>query len=82
MARCVGRIKEWQLNKQIVVEGLYVVGYVNEGIWSVVPGGLVRRECVLQKPGAGEDISPRSNQFSIVKQYGQEYVPWRIKVLR
>lgn len=32
MARCVGRIREWQPDRQSVVEGLYVVGYVKEGI--------------------------------------------------
>ena len=47
MARCVGRIKEWQLDRQVVVEGLYVVGYVKEGIWLVRDSReLVRRECV------------------------------------
>jgi hypothetical protein len=39
MARCVGRIREWQPGRQ-VVEGRYVVGYVKDGIWSEIPESL------------------------------------------
>lgn len=32
MARCVGRIREWQPDRQVGVVRLYEVGYEKEGI--------------------------------------------------